>query len=46
MFNSLIGEIITQHTSEELKRTWLPSLAKGKKVLGIAITEPKAGSDG
>ncbi|WAH36303.1 acyl-CoA dehydrogenase family protein [Alicyclobacillus dauci] len=45
MLNSLIGEILTKHASAELKQTWLPALASGEKVLGIAITEPGAGSD-
>lgn len=45
MLNSLIGEILTQHASEDLKREWLPPMARGEKVIGIAITEPGAGSD-
>lgn len=45
MLNSLIGEIIHQHASEELKQEWLPLIAKGDKIVGIALTEPDAGTD-
>ncbi|RKQ35909.1 cyclohexanecarboxyl-CoA dehydrogenase [Oceanobacillus halophilus] len=45
MLNSLIGEIITNHASEELKREWLPQIASGEKIVGIALTEPAAGTD-
>ncbi|QKY71653.1 cyclohexanecarboxyl-CoA dehydrogenase [Lentibacillus sp. CBA3610] len=45
MLNSLIGEIINNHASEELKQKWLPEIASGDKILGIAITEPAAGTD-
>lgn len=45
MLNSLIGEIISIHGSEFLKQTWLPQIASGEKIVGIAITEPAAGTD-
>ncbi|WP_245553016.1 acyl-CoA dehydrogenase family protein [Brevibacillus massiliensis] len=45
MLNALIAEILGKHASEELKRSWLPPLACGDKIIGIAITEPGAGSD-
>ncbi|MFM1651635.1 acyl-CoA dehydrogenase family protein [Brevibacillus sp. B_LB10_24] len=45
MLNALIAEILAKHASEELKRDWLPPLASGDKIIGIAITEPGAGSD-
>jgi cyclohexanecarboxyl-CoA dehydrogenase len=43
--NALIGEILTRHASEELKRKWLTPFARGEKIIGIAITEPGSGSD-
>lgn len=43
--NALIGEILTKHASEEMKRKWLPPFASGDKIIGIAITEPGSGSD-
>ncbi|WP_249870396.1 acyl-CoA dehydrogenase family protein [Oceanobacillus saliphilus] len=45
MLNSLIGEIINNHAREELKQEWLPQIASGEKIVGIAITEPAAGTD-
>jgi cyclohexanecarboxyl-CoA dehydrogenase len=45
MLNALIGEIIAKHGSEELKQEWLPQIASGDKIVGIAITEPAAGTD-
>ncbi len=41
----IMGEILALHGSEELKSEWLPPLAKGEKILGVANTEPSAGSD-
>jgi cyclohexanecarboxyl-CoA dehydrogenase len=43
--NALIGEILTKHASEEMKRKWLPPFASGEKIIGIAVTEPGSGSD-
>ncbi|MGW6382606.1 acyl-CoA dehydrogenase family protein [Peribacillus butanolivorans] len=45
MLNALIGEIINNHAREELKKEWLPKIASGEKIVGIAITEPSAGTD-
>lgn len=43
--SDIMGEILTLHGPENLKREWLPAMAKGEKMLGIANTEPSAGSD-
>lgn len=45
MLNSLIGEIINNHASDALKEKWLPQIASGESIIGIAITEPAAGTD-
>ena len=45
MLNALIGEIINKHAREELKQEWLPKIASGDRIVGIAITEPSAGTD-
>ncbi|MDQ0269850.1 acyl-CoA dehydrogenase family protein [Cytobacillus purgationiresistens] len=45
MLNALIGEIITKHATEELRQEWLPRIASGERIVGIAITEPSAGTD-
>lgn len=45
MLNALAAEIISNHASEELKKTWLPQIASGEKIVGVAITEPAAGTD-
>lgn len=36
---------IEQHGSDQQKRRWLPDLASGKSIAGVAMTEPSAGSD-
>jgi cyclohexanecarboxyl-CoA dehydrogenase len=41
----ILGEILALNGSEHLKTEWLPALAKGEKMLGVANTEPSAGSD-
>ncbi len=38
-------EILLLHGSEEQKEKWLPKLAKGEVIMGMANTEPDAGSD-
>lgn len=45
MLNALAAEILSNHASEDLKSTWLPKIASGEKVVGVAITEPAAGTD-
>ncbi|HZG72570.1 MAG TPA: acyl-CoA dehydrogenase family protein, partial [Chondromyces sp.] len=45
MLNALVSEIISNHATEELKKTWLPQIASGDKIVGIALTEPAAGTD-
>ena len=42
---SLCGEILVQHGSEEVKRRWLPPMARGEAVAALALTEPGVGSD-
>ncbi len=43
--SDIMGEILALHGPEHLKREWLPEMAKGERMLGIANTEPSAGSD-
>lgn len=45
ILNALISEIISNHAEEKLKKTWLPQIASGDKIVGIAVTEPTAGTD-
>lgn len=45
ILHSLVGEILNQHASEDIKASYLPSLANGERVFAIAVTEPDAGSD-
>ncbi|MCI2412475.1 MAG: acyl-CoA/acyl-ACP dehydrogenase [Cuniculiplasma sp.] len=37
--------LISKYGSEKLKNEYLPDVAKGKKIIGIASTEPNFGSD-
>jgi cyclohexanecarboxyl-CoA dehydrogenase len=41
----IMGEIIALHGPEHIKSEWLPALVKGERMLGVANTEPSAGSD-
>ncbi|KKB34179.1 acyl-CoA dehydrogenase family protein [Bacillus thermotolerans] len=45
MLNGLISDIINNHAADSLKQKWLPQIASGDKVVGIALTEPAAGTD-
>jgi cyclohexanecarboxyl-CoA dehydrogenase len=45
MLNALIGEILEQHGSSAIKQKWLKPFATGELLMGIAVTEPEAGSD-
>ncbi len=38
-------EILLNYGSEELKETWIPKLCTGDAIMGMANTEPDAGSD-
>ena len=42
---ALCGEVLTQFAGERVKREWLAPMARGDAVLGLALTEPGAGSD-
>ena len=39
------GHALGEYGSEELKREWLPRIARGEKLLAVGATEPSAGSD-
>ena len=41
----LIGELLATFAAEALKTEWLPRMAAGEVVAGLALTEPEAGSD-
>ena len=41
----IMGEILALHGPEHIKSEWLPALVKGERMLGVANTEPSAGSD-
>lgn len=42
---ALIGEILRQHAGPRARAEWLRPMATGDAVLGLAISEPVAGSD-
>ncbi|GGN19931.1 acyl-CoA dehydrogenase family protein [Streptomyces fuscichromogenes] len=42
---AICGSIIAAHASPEMKQTWLPDLASGRRKMAFAITEPDAGSN-
>ena len=41
----IIGTAIQKGGTEEQKQRWLPSIASGEKMCGVAVTEPDYGSD-
>jgi (2S)-methylsuccinyl-CoA dehydrogenase len=41
----IIGTAILQAGTEEQKQRWLPGIASGERMCGVAVTEPDAGSD-
>ena len=41
----IMAEILALNGSEHLKSEWLPAMVRGEKIIGIANTEPGAGSD-
>ena len=45
LHNSIVAPYIFHYGTEEQRRRWLPGLADGTLVGGIAMTEPGAGSD-
>ena len=46
LFSTAFGaEIIEKHGTEEQKKRYLPLVVGGKKIMGLATTEPDAGSD-
>ena len=43
--SDIMGEILELNGPDALKREWLPAMAKGERMLGVANTEPATGSD-
>jgi len=43
--STIVAHYVEALATEEQKKKWLPQLASGEKVIGIAMTEPEAGSD-
>jgi (2S)-methylsuccinyl-CoA dehydrogenase len=41
----IIGTAILRGGTEEQKQRWLPAIASGEKMCGVAVTEPDVGSD-
>jgi acyl-CoA dehydrogenase len=43
--STIVAHYIAAYATEEQKKRWLPKCATGESVLGIAMSEPGAGSD-
>ena len=41
----ILTKALIQGGTEEQKKTWLPPIAAGERMVGIAVTEPDVGSD-
>jgi len=42
---AIVGSILAQNASEEMKRAWLPGIADGSRKVAFGLTEPDAGSN-
>lgn len=42
---AICGSILAHHSSEDMKKDWLPSIADGSRKMAFGITEPDAGSN-
>ncbi|MBI2803242.1 MAG: acyl-CoA dehydrogenase family protein [Gammaproteobacteria bacterium] len=42
---SLCGAILVDHATPALAAEWLPRMCRGEAVVGLALTEPRGGSD-
>jgi acyl-CoA dehydrogenase len=45
MHNDVVAHYLLDYGSEELKRAWLPKMARGEAIAALALTEPGTGSD-
>jgi alkylation response protein AidB-like acyl-CoA dehydrogenase len=45
LHSDIAAPYLLHHASEDLKRAWLPRMAKGEVIAALAMTEPEAGSD-
>lgn len=43
--STIVAHYVESFATEQQKQRWLPQLANGEKVIGIAMTEPDTGSD-
>lgn len=45
LHSDIVAPYILNHASEDLKRAYLPSMAKGERIAALGMTEPGTGSD-
>jgi long-chain-acyl-CoA dehydrogenase len=45
LHSDIVAPYILHHASEDLKRAWLPRMARGEIIGALAMTEPGTGSD-
>lgn len=43
--STIVAHYVAAYATEAQKRRWIPAMASGEKVIGIAMTEPGTGSD-
>ncbi|MDT0618622.1 acyl-CoA dehydrogenase family protein [Salinisphaera sp. P385] len=43
--STIVAHYVAAYATEEQKQRWIPAMASGEKVIGIAMTEPGTGSD-
>lgn len=45
LLGGMIGKMIAEYATDEVKKKWLPGLAKGEYLIGMGLTEPGCGTD-
>lgn len=45
LLGSLLGSMIAKHANPDIARQWVPRIVSGEALIGLALTEPRGGSD-
>jgi cyclohexanecarboxyl-CoA dehydrogenase len=45
VIGSLVGAILVKNAPPHIVNEWVPGIVQGEKIVGVAVTEPRGGSD-